>query len=438
MVSEAAVEAFVARARYGGPTITADRLVAVDACLRQLGGQLALIARPELAARFGLEPSGTLFIGPPGTGKTVTARFLAGQLVLPFYEVSANEFGSDPELLHGVFRRLALANAGMVGGLWVIGACTADIQLDPAIHRSGRLGVIVEFAAPSEWQRLALFRLYLDGVPHAVDEGGLVHLAEAAIGATGADIRDWVSQAASEALAETDVAEPLIAYRHLETVVARRGFIAATDRPGREPDWETAVHESAHAIAAWRLFARDALARVTIGFGSAAGALEGFSRGHFALSDEWAQDHPPTSATWEDHVAVALAGACAVDALLGHRGHGAETDVASATTTILAQLEQGDPAFGPSRQTIETTGAAFGAVVGSEPMRRLAWDLTRSRFERAWARTARLGCCSTRSGPSPGTRSSRRSARRPQPRRRGRDRSVDATSRPGSGARVRV
>jgi hypothetical protein len=186
------------------------------------------------------------------------------------------------------------------------------------------------------------------------------------------------------------VAEPLITYRHLETVVARRGFIAAEDRPGREPDWETAVHESAHAVAALRLLGPDALGRAVVGFGHATGGLEGLSRGHFALSDEWAQAHPPTSTTSPDHVTVALAGACAVEALLGHRGHEAESDVASATTTILDQLELGDPAFGPSRQTVESSGAAFGAVVGSDAMRRLAWDLTRSRFAQAWRGTARL------------------------------------------------
>jgi len=428
MASESQIEALIEHARYTGPRVTPDQLVGVDACLRQLGGQLALIARPELARRFGLEPSGTLLIGPPGTGKTMVARYLAGQLDLPFYQVSADEFGADPELLHGLFRRLAgeravlfidevsilaqkrewsdaedrrmlsalltsldgLAGATGPGGLWVIGACTADIKLDPAIHRSGRLGVVVEFAPPSEEQRRALFRLYLAGVPHTVDDAAVERLAEVAVGATGADIRDWVSQAASEVLAEADVADPVIAVRHLEAVVARRGFISAEDRPGREPDWETAVHEAAHAVVAYRLFGREALARVTIGFGTSPGALDAFIRGHFMLSDEWSAAHPPTSGTWADHVAVALAGACAVEALLGHRGHGGEADVASATETILGQLDQGDPAFGPGRRAVETSIGALGGLVGSESMRHVAWDLARSRFERAWERTSRL------------------------------------------------
>lgn len=428
MVDEATVEALVERARYRGPTTQADQLIGLDACLRQLGGQLALIARPELARRFGLEPSGTLLIGPPGTGKTSVARYLAAQMGLPLYQLSADEFGSDPDLLHAVFRRLAgerailfvdeisilaqkrewgeaedrrmlsalltsldgLTNEGAAGRLWVIGACTADIQLDPAIHRSGRLGVVVEFAPPSEEQRRALFDLYLGGVPHLVKSDDLDRLAEVAIGATGADIRDWVSQAAAEVLTETDTADPVIEYRHLETVVARRGFIAAEGRPGREPDRETALHEAAHAVVAYALFGRDALAKVTVGFGSSNRAVDQFVRGHFSLSDEWTLDHPPTSATWPDYVAVSLAGACVEDLLLGYRGFGAGPDIAAATSQILDQFDIGDREFGPGRGTIEAAVGIHGVAVGSEAMRRAAWEVCRRRFAEARERTLAL------------------------------------------------
>ncbi|HEX7949000.1 MAG TPA: AAA family ATPase [Candidatus Limnocylindrales bacterium] len=422
MVTDAEIDALVARARYEGPPVARDQLIGVDACLRQLGGQLTLFSRPELGQRFGLEPSGTLLIGPPGTGKTLVARYLASELGLPFYQVSADEFGSDPELLHGFFRRLsgerAIAFVDEVsilalrrqfagdlearrmlaalltsldgvaddrGRLWVIGACTADIQLDPAIHRSGRLGVVIEFEPPSEEQRRALFRLYLGPVPNAVDEGTIERLAEASVGATGADIRDWVSQAASEVLAEADTPEPVIEVRHLEAVVARRGFIAA-DRPGREPDWETATHEAGHAVLALGLFGSEALSRASVGFWRRAD-LGGEVLGQTVLSDDWRRDHPPTSATWPDHAAFSLAGVTAEQVILGYRGSGATADVRSATEIILDQLEAADPEFGPSRRAVESSTDFPSSVVGSEAMRTHAWVLLRNRFAEVWRRT---------------------------------------------------
>jgi ATP-dependent Zn protease len=244
---------------------------------------------------------------------------------------------------------------------------------------------VVEFARPSEDQRRQLFELYLNGVPHSLAAAGIEHLAEIATRATGADIRDWISQAASEALAETDVDDPLIEYRHLETVVARRGFVAAK-REAREPLWSTAIHEAAHSVVAWHLFGREALAKVQLGFGRGPDELGSFNNGHFELSEDWLQRHPPTTRNWADHVAVGLAGACAEQVILGERSPGSEIDVSSATESILEQLERGDTAFGPARKALEK--ASVAAAVGSEAMRSVAWHLVSRRFDECWRGTS--------------------------------------------------
>jgi ATP-dependent Zn protease len=427
-MTESDIDGFVERARYLGPTVQADQLVGLDACIRQLGGQMALLARPDLAARFGLEPSGTLFLGPPGTGKTLMARYLAGQLKVPLYQLSADEFGKDPGRIRAVFRRLAgerailfidevsilaqrrehsdaeerrmlaalltsldgLQSSGPDDRLWVIAACTDDIELDPAIYRSRRLGVVIEFAEPSEDQRAALFRLYLTGKPHTLDEDGIASLAELANGATGADIRDWISQAASEALSGSPGEEPVIEYRHLEATAIRRGFIAATGRADHEPGWDTAVHEAGHAVIAYALFGREALARVGIAFGQSSVRPGRFFKGHFEVSDEWLANHRPNLLTWPDHVAVRMAGLCAEAELIGPWGEGARQDVESASEMILDQLDLADPEFGPGRNAIESGSDFHDSGVGAEAMRRLAWRLVRERFEAQRRKTREL------------------------------------------------
>jgi ATP-dependent Zn protease len=416
---KARAQALIERARYAGPTVRRDQLIGVDACLHQLAGQIRLLERPELGERFGLEPSGTLFLGPPGTGKTLLARYLAGMLSIPLYQLSADEFEGDPALLHAVFARLADQRAllfideisilaqsrnvsdaqerrmlaallteldGLAGSratqrLWVIGACTPDITLDSALYRSGRLGVTVEFAHPSELHRRQLFELYLKPVPHKLTRRQIAMLAQIASTATGADIRDWVNQAASEALAETARDEPVIRYRHLEAVVARRGFVAATERPGGAPDQRVAIHEAGHAVVAWALFGPDALGHAMLQLQLTRGRRRHQQLGHFELSEEWLATNPPTSTTWRDHVAIGLAGACAELEVLGDRGPGASSDIHTVTGEILQLLELGDPDFGPARSRMEADG--YGTT-GAEVMRALAWRLTRARFEETW------------------------------------------------------
>jgi len=405
--------------------------VGVDACLRQLGGQIALFARPDLADRFGITPSGSLFIGPPGTGKTHLVRYLAASVLdVPLYHLGADEFQDDPQLVHAIFERLAPERAilfideiGMIAvtrkyadrderrmltalltaldglsssttrqRLWVIAATTPDTTLDAAITRSGRLGVQIEFALPSEEQRANLFRLYLRDLPHCVTDGEIDRLVAISSQASGADIRDWISQAAAEVLADAvpnDARDnPVIEPRHLEAVATRRGWIAA-ERPGRSATWATAVHEAAHATIAYRVLGRDALAHVKVGWGNGDPAALAFERGHFALSEEWAAENDVTSTTWPDHVAIRLAGSCAEEALCGFRGPGASHDIDSATSIIRQQLDYADPAFGPSRRTLEwQTG--LDAALGSEEMRATAWHLVRTRFDECWSRTREL------------------------------------------------
>jgi hypothetical protein len=128
---------------------------------------------------------------------------------------------------------------------------------------------------------------------------------------------------------------------------------------------------------------------VTIGYVRGKGRQLSFDEGHFELSDDWLAHNPPNSVSWRDHAVLALAGACAEELICGYRTGGVETDIGHATTLALNELDLGDPAFGPSRMTIEGAGPR-DSNSGSQLMRETAFHIARHRFDALRDRTYRM------------------------------------------------
>lgn len=140
----------------------------------------------EVEALGGKAPSGLLFAGPPGTGKTVTARALAKTAGWAFIGVTGNELLANPDKIDDIVReakdirptlvfideaddvladrqfarhsasvtnRLLTAIDGAGGKttdiIWVAATNHPD-QLDPAALRGGRFTVKLEFALPDQ------------------------------------------------------------------------------------------------------------------------------------------------------------------------------------------------------------------------------------------------------------------------------------------------
>jgi ATP-dependent 26S proteasome regulatory subunit len=189
--------------------------------------------------RFGIEPErGILFYGPPGTGKTLFARALAGELNLPFVELSPADVASrwineGPERIRQLF-----AEAQQLGPCVIFvdeaehlfGARSADARnthaedrkltteflvnltredreaivvaatnrpedIDPAILRPGRLTSHYYVGVPDEEARHAIFQSKLTGVPSKVTTREFAELARQTEGFTGADLDDVVDEA---------------------------------------------------------------------------------------------------------------------------------------------------------------------------------------------------------------------------------------------------
>ena len=263
---------------------------------------------PEKFKNLGAKiPKGVLLIGPPGTGKTMIARAVAGEAKVPFYSISGSEFvemfvGVGASRVRDLFAK-AKKNApciifvdeidavgrrrgsGMGGGhdereqtlnqilvemdgfeqgenIIVLAATNRADVLDPALLRPGRFDRRVNIILPDRRDRLAILELYFKDKPYA-DDVDLEALAAKTVGSSGADLSNIVNEAAiraarrnSKKIANKDVVE---AFEKVAIGPARKNSIMS------EKEKElTAYHEAGHAIVGHVLPHSDTVHKVTI------------------------------------------------------------------------------------------------------------------------------------------------------------------------------
>ena len=200
----------------------------------------------EIYQRVGLTPPrGLLFVGPSGTGKSATARALAGEKQLPLIAIDGPQLysrwlGESEKALREVFKKArrtapcllffdtvdAIApkgggeqpgsdvhqrmlsqllreidNLGDVKGVILLAATNRPERVDPALLRSGRFDYIVRFDKPDQADRAAIFRLCCRQIPLAgdVDPDDLATRTE---GLTGADIENLCKKATLAAIVD--------------------------------------------------------------------------------------------------------------------------------------------------------------------------------------------------------------------------------------------
>jgi transitional endoplasmic reticulum ATPase len=177
----------------------------------------------------GLLPRGFFFSGSPGTGKTLLARAIAGELELPLISIYSSALysrwvGESEKELEEVFRRAKqvapcillldevdsiapIRGAAVDSGvsqrivnqllreidkakdfkdLIIIAATNRMDLVDPALIRSGRFDYVVKFDAPGEKERLEIFRIHAKGL--GIETSDLKKLARMSEGFVGSDI----------------------------------------------------------------------------------------------------------------------------------------------------------------------------------------------------------------------------------------------------------
>ncbi len=362
---------------YGPSQIqtTLDDVAGLESAKEDLSDVLYFLKNPEKYLAIGAHaPKGVLLSGPPGNGKTLLARALAGEVQCPFLYISASQimeaicgigatrirhlfsiakelapciifideidtigskrtmsiFGSDAEKTQTLNQLLSEMDGfeQQENPIIIIGATNRANVLDEALLRPGRFDRIVEISKPYIQDRAKILKVHLKNV-QTTDDINIEKIACATTGFSGAELANLVNEAAILALrANKDKISMIEIDQAWEFILLGR----ETKGMQRTQDdfWKTAVHESGHALA--RVFQEHAtpLYKVTItARGNALGLTYGVDdREYYSYKEE----------ELRAEIIVCLAGSVAEELILQRRGIGASADLIQARNLATAMV----------------------------------------------------------------------------------------------------
>ena len=334
---------------------------------------VSLLKDPSKGKNLGATiPRGILFIGDPGTGKTLLAKAIAGESDVPFIYMNASNFielyvGTGAKRVRELFK-LAKKNEPCVifideidaigqtrgssrslsendqtinallqemdgfkdkGNIFVIAATNKPDSLDKALVRAGRFDRQIVIRPPKDWSvRKKLFDFYLKDC-NLSDNVNTEVLSKQLVGFTGADINSVVNEAK---LIATMRDSEYIEMNDLEEAVDKIVFKGNRSKSeGYRKDKEiVAYHEAGHAAVTYLL--GEPIARATI-IGTTSGV------GGVVFREE-KNSQFQTNKDLENHLCIAYAGRCAERLKFGIVTTGASNDITQATNVILSYIEK--------------------------------------------------------------------------------------------------
>ncbi len=321
-------------------------------------------------------PKGVLLVGPPGTGKTMLAKAVAGESNVPFFSMSGSEFvemfvGMGASKVRDLFKQAKekapcivfideidaigqKRNAGNFGGndereqtlnqlltemdgfednsgVIILAATNRPESLDPALTRPGRFDRRVPVELPDLKGREEILKVHARKVKVASDVD-FNKIARMASGASGAELANIVNEAALRAVRDgRKFATQADLEESIEVVIA--GYQKKNAILLDSEKWTVAIHEIGHALVAALQSHSAPVQKITI-IPRTSGAL-----GYTMQVDE-DERYIMTKEELENKIATLTGGRAAEEVMLGTISTGAANDIEQATKLARAMISR--------------------------------------------------------------------------------------------------
>jgi cell division protease FtsH len=356
------------RVKSGASVVTFADAGGVDEAVAEMREVVDYLRNPAKYEALGAKPpKGVLLFGPPGCGKTLLAKSVAGEAGVPFFSVAGAEFvealvGVGAARVRDLFARVRAAapaivfideldaagrkrgSGGSTGGadereqtlnqllvemdgfdaskgIVVIGATNRPDILDPALRRPGRFDRHITIERPDSEGRRRILDIHAKDKPLAPDVD-LDAVARRTPGFTGADLANVMNEATlltiREARAAVTAADVEEAIRRVLEGPKRRGHLLSDAERQR-----AAYHEAGHLLVALERGERSLVQRVSI-----LGRSRSIATTELRADDD---DALLTETQLRSRLAIKLAGAAAERAVFGEITTGVERDFEEAT-----------------------------------------------------------------------------------------------------------
>lgn len=349
------------------PRVTFNDVAGVDEVKEELEEEIEFLKNPKKFQALGAKiPKGVLLVGPPGCGKTLLARAVAGEAGVPFFSVSGSEFvemfvGVGASRVRDLFAQAKkyapcivfideidavgrLRGAGLGGGhdereqtlnqllvemdgfdpnagVIIIAATNRPDILDPALLRPGRFDRRVVVDNPDSNGREAILRVHSRNKPLENPED-LKVIARSTPGFSGADLENVMNEAA---LLAARMNKKKISMVELQESIER--VIAGPQKKSRivsEKEKQIiAIHETGHALVGRLRPGADPVRRISI-------LSRGMALG-YTVQLPTEDRHVRTKEELLNQIAFALGGRAAEEEILKEVTTGAQNDFQKAT-----------------------------------------------------------------------------------------------------------